>query len=195
MERVRKSKRKRNCWTIAKAQARRPNGGPTFRHGLPLVMLGFVLAGATGRLNPWIRHVVPDVPEQPRNEYERGQPSTSTTRGRYKGRPSMHRLLIDVGRRSARDEALAILMSRLPDTDLKAWVMAQLDGGDMIRLRSHARPGTTDSMVIDGWRSEFNKDQLVLDEEAADERVQATVTRTLAKILSGDPDRSPNRMP
>lgn len=182
MEKVRKSKRGRNCWTIAKAQARRPNDGRNFLNWLPLVILGVVLAGATGRPNPVIRRAIPDVPEQPRNEYEGGRPSTSKTRGRYKVRPSMHRLLTDVGRRSARDEALAILMSRLPDMDLKAWLITQLDGGDMIRLRLHARPDVPDDMVVEGWRGELANDKRVQDAETADEHVQAKLAKALADL-------------
>lgn len=194
MKKVEGSER-RNCWTIAKARARRPNDSSAFLQWLPLVLLGVVLAGATGRPNPVIRRVLPDVPDQPRNEYEGGRPTREGTRGRYRSRPSMHRLLKDVGRRSARDEAVGILLSRLPDADLSAWVAQQIDADDLIRLRLHARPGMSDTMVIGGWRGELASDQRLQDVDASDERVQATLKRAMSKILIDDKDVSTDVIP
>lgn len=186
METTRKPKRRRRCWTIAKAQAQRPDDGRVFLRWLPLVLFGVAMAGITGRPNFAIRRILPEDLEQPRNEYEGGKPTKADTPTRYKVRPSMHRLLKDVGRRFARNEAVGILMSRLPDAELSAWVALQIDADDLTRLRLHARPGVCDKAVIAGWRGEVARDRHGEETEIADQRDQAALKRAILKILSDD---------
>lgn len=180
-----KQKRKRSCWAIARAQVRRPDGGRAFLRWLPLVLLGIVMAGVTGRPNSITLRVLPDVPEQPRTEYEGGQMGASEVRGRYKVRPSIHRLLKDCCRAGARNEATAILMSRVPDTNMREWVRARLAAGDMVRLRVHARPEASDDSVIDAWRAELDMDRRADARQAEEERSQARMAQTLANFGNG----------
>jgi hypothetical protein len=96
------------------------------------------------------------------SDYERGVPCPLRRRdvghGRYHVSPSLWRLVKDLRRPSARWDALAALVSRISDEEVRAWVVDRVHACDLNRLAIHVRPGTTEETAMAGWRAELDAD-------------------------------------
>ncbi len=81
--------------------------------------------------------------------------------GRYdNSRPSLARLLRDLRRPAARQDAADMLLSRLPtgEAGLREWVAEQLDDGSLSALALWARPGMGDDEIIATWKGAARRD-------------------------------------
>jgi hypothetical protein len=120
-------------------------------------------------------------PERPASLYELGAPGMLRPRrrpelGRYGGRrPALARLLKDLSRPAARQEAADMLMARMPagDNELRDWVQEQLDEDNVSALAQWARLGSTESDVFADWKETARRQS---EEEAAALRDHLTRT-------------------
>lgn len=120
-------------------------------------------------------------PDRPATPYELGAPPSLRPRwsphaGRYGGsRPTLTRLLRDLRRPAARQEAADVLMARIPagDAELHDWVQEQLDDGSLTALVMWAQPGLTETDVFACWKEAARRQA---EEEAA----------ALRETLTGD---------
>lgn len=120
-------------------------------------------------------------PNRPASPYELGAPGALRPRrrpelGRYGGRrPALARLLKDLCRPAARQEAADMLMARMPagDNELRDWVQEQLDEDNVSALAQWARLGSTESDVFADWKETARRQA---EEEAAALRDHLTRT-------------------
>ncbi len=118
---------------------------------------------------------------RPPSPYELGAPPSLRPRwsphaGRYGGsRPTLARLLRDLRRPAAGQEAADVLMARIPtgDAELRDWVQEQLDDGSLTALIMWAQPGIAETDVFACWKEAARRQA---EEEAA--ALRETLTRT-----------------
>ncbi|MGO4571029.1 hypothetical protein [Microvirga sp. 2TAF3] len=104
-----------------------------------------------------IRFLCGDREEAYITEYERGGPPGPWERhgvGRYSVSPPIGRLMKDLARPAARDDALDVLLARLDDPVTRDWVMSCVQAGHLHRLRLHVRPRAKEEVVFGAWRTE-----------------------------------------
>lgn len=118
--------------------------------------------------------LVPDDDEgsRPPSPYELGAPPSLRPRwrghgSRYaRGHPRLSRLLRDLRRPAAAQEAADMLMARVPagDAELRDWVQGQLDDGSVTALAMWTRPRAAETEVFACWKEAARRQA---EEEAA----------------------------
>ena len=183
-----RKKKRRNCWDVRLTRARQARAAARKRKaGWLLVWLMFGLAllsppqpvysVASARR----RKAVAAPPlaaddgglHPPASPHELGAPGALQPRrrlelGRYGGRrPALARLLKDLRRPAARQDAADMLMARMPagDDELRDWVQEQLDSGSITALALWARPGFTEADIFADWKEAARRQA---EEEAAE---------------------------
>jgi hypothetical protein len=107
--------------------------------------------------------------------YERGggtslaRPRLPPAKGRYRTRPAMSRLMVDLRRPAARRDAAEALATRVQDPVTRAWIASLIASGEINRLSIWVRPGSTEETVISAWR----RDAVAALEEAVPDNVAA----------------------
>lgn len=133
----------------------------------------------------------------PVTDYERGisgplkRQNDGADRGRYAARPTMRRLMRDLRRPAARADAEQALLARLPDDNLRAWVLYQIGKDRISRLSVFAREGIRDEVVVTAWRAELEAERAANMEAAAEVRAQANVLRALASLAGKEANATP----
>lgn len=195
---------RRGCVAVARhraARARRKGAHPA------LVALLFVWWLMSGWNSPPRSSIFPAPPsplepvegndhaEWPVTEYERGPAEPVRQRGRagagrYRTRPPLVRLIRDLRRPVARQDATMALASRLADADLRAWVVERIVLGDIARLALHVRSGRDEGSVFEAWQRERDA-ELFQDARggdvalASDRETLLAVARLLEALAQG----------
>lgn len=105
----------------------------------------------------------------PISDYERGYIiSPSPHRERYSEQPSMKRLMRDLRRPAARENAMQFLLARIDDVALRGWVIEQIREDRINRLAIYVRPGLSDIAVILLWMAELDAENTTNDEAIND---------------------------
>jgi len=105
----------------------------------------------------------------PISDYERGySTSPKLRRERYSEQPSIKRLMRDLRRPAARENAMQFLLARIDDVALRGWVIEQIREDQINRLAIHVHPGLPDTAVIASWRAELDAQN-----DATDEAIRA----------------------
>jgi len=152
-------------------------------------LVGLVFVTAVLSMRSPVRF--PTIPSSeddwPITDYERGQStSPKRIRDRYRSQPPMRRLMRDLHRAAARDDAEHLLLARITDADLRDWIEDQIRQDRINRLSIFVQPGIPDETIIAAWRAELDAEN-VEKEDAADEAgTQADILRALAKLASKD---------
>lgn len=97
--------------------------------------------------------------EPPRgpNEYERGEffrPRPKPPGGRYASRPSLRRLMRDLRRPAARQDALEALLAIVSDPETRSWIVERIDDDEVNRISIFVRPGMSEEAVFAAWAAE-----------------------------------------
>lgn len=90
-------------------------------------------------------------------DYERGGPPGPwhhNSVGRYSARPSINRLVKDLARPAACDEALDVLLLRIGDATTREWVVRCVQEGRLHRLRMDVRPRAKEEVILEAWTAE-----------------------------------------
>lgn len=112
----------------------------------------------------------------PISDYERGYSTTpKQPRERYNEQPSMKRLVRDLRRPAAREDAVQFLLARIDDVALRGWVINQIREDRINRLAIHVRSGLHDATVIASWQAELDAENTAND-EAINASLQAQQT-------------------
>lgn len=114
----------------------------------------------------------PEMDAWPVTDYERGlggdvflQPRRFVSgTGRYRSRPTLARLMADLRRPAAREDAAHALLSRISDPVTRTWAAGRIVGGEINRLSIWVRPGRTEADTLAVWRDEA--DAALADEQA-----------------------------
>ena len=161
-----KKRRQKSCAEIAlirARQARRQKKNP--------ILVGWIFIAAllatrsTSVIQP-ARPCYSDADNDwPISDYERGySTSPKPRRERYSEQPSMKRLMRDLRRPAAREDAMQFLLARIDDIALRRWVIEQIREDRINRLAVHVRPGLSDTAVIASWWAELDTDNTANDE-------------------------------
>jgi hypothetical protein len=164
-----RKRRQKSCWKIALVRARQAR-----RQKKHPVLIGWVFIAAL--LSIRTPDILPARPQQsdtdndwPISDYERGFSTTQKQpRERYSEQPSMKRLMRDLRRAAAREDATQLLLARIDDAALRGWIIEQIREGQINRLAIHVRPGLHDRSIIALWQAELAAEITATDEAKND---------------------------
>lgn len=161
-----RKRRQKSCWKIALARARQAR-----RQKKHPVLIGWVFIAALLSLRTFVMQ--PSTPQQsdtnndwPISDYERGYTtSPKPRRERYSAQPSMKRLMRDLHRSAARDDATQFLLARIDDVALRGWIIEQIREDRINRLAIHVHPSLHDVTIIALWQAELDAEKTAIDED------------------------------
>lgn len=167
-------KKKRNnksCFKIAWLQARQAQ-----RQTKHPVHIGWIFIVSLLSFRPSV--MLPVIPNRkanddwPISDYERGFSKPRwQLHERYIEQPTMKRLMRDLRRPAAREDATQCLLSRINDVDLRGWIIEQIHEDRINRLAVHVRPGLQDRSIIASWQAELDTEKII-DDEAVNDGLQ-----------------------
>jgi len=160
-----RKRRQKSCWEIAFLRARQARHQK--KHPI-LICWTFIAA----LLSLCTLVMQPSTPQQsdanndwPISDYERGYTtSPKPRRERYSEQPSMKRLMRDLHRPAAREDATQLLLARIDDIALRGWIIDQIHQERINRLAVHVRFGVPDATVISSWQAELEVENATNDE-------------------------------
>lgn len=168
-----KKRRQKSCIEIAVTRARQlrnQKANPIFVGWAFIVAL---ISIRTPIMVPATPHLTEANNDWPISDYERGfSTSPKPHHERYREKPSMKRLMRDLQRPVAHVEALDLLLARIDDVGLRAWVLEQIREGQINRLSIHVHPGLPDGTIIASWQAELDAENTAND-EAVNDALQA----------------------
>lgn len=178
-------KRRKGCHAIARQRARHARRQGRSQTVVLLVFLWAFLSGpfrspSVAFLPGRSASVLPRQPNQaeadewPVTEYERGaseyviRPRSIAAggNGRYRSQPSFSRLMTDLRRPAAREDAAAVLKTRIADPVIRAWVTDRIAKEEINRLSIWVQPGCSEKTILEAWRDEA--DAALAETEEAD---------------------------
>lgn len=146
----------KSCMGIAQARARlakRQKKHPILICWIFIAALLSIRAPAI--LVPTPRGLESDY-DWPISDYERGYSTKPKPRERYIVQPTLKRLIRDLRRPAAREDALQCLLSRIDDIALRGWVIEQIREDRINRLAINVRSGLPDTAVVASWQAELD---------------------------------------
>lgn len=189
-----KTESRRGCYEVARRRAQQAR-----RRGLNPVLVALAFAWAflsapfgrallpTPALRPKGRQASPE--SWPVTDYERGHPGpfrrrSSASGNRYRGRPSMQRLMADLRRPAARADAAAALALRIPDPAVRKWAAERIVKDEINRLSIWARPGRSEEAILAAWQWETEAEEAdKVSAKDSDSSPDAADMRRVAKLL------------
>lgn len=154
-----KKRRQKSCAEIALTrahQARRQKKHPVL---IGWIFIAALLSVRTPVMRPATSCRCEVDNDWPISDYERGYTtSPKPRRERYNTQPSMKRLMRDLRRPAARDDATQFLLARIDDIALRGWIIEQIREEQINRLAIHVRPGLHDAAIIASWQAKFDAD-------------------------------------
>lgn len=81
------------------------------------------------------------------------RPNGPPGRSGYKTPPSLRKLMKDLHRPGGKAAAREILLSRIPDEDLRCWIADTIDEGRLSELAMYVRPDLPEQEIFARWRS------------------------------------------
>lgn len=156
-----KKRRQKSCGEIALTRARQAR-----RQKKHPIQVGWTFIAALLSIRtPVMRPVTPyrsDVDnERPISDYERGISTTpKQPRERYSEQPSMKRLMRDLRRPAAREDAMQVLLARIDDIGLRGWIIEQIHEDRINRLAMHVHPSFPDIIIIASWQAELDAENV-----------------------------------
>lgn len=190
---VKKNKRRqKSCGEIAMARARQAQ-----RQKKHPIMIGWVFITALLSIRAPV--MLPTTPQRSDadnewriSDYERGFSTVpKQRRDRYSEQPTLKRLMRDLRRPAARDDATQFLLARIDGVDLRGWIIEQIREDHINRLAIHVRPGLPDTVVIASWQAELDAENATTDQAVNEAVSQAELMRKLTGLVtSTPPDKS-----
>lgn len=190
-----KKRDQKNCWEIAVIRARQARRQK--KHPI-LIGCAFIISLLPIRayvMQPAVPHRPEADNEWPISDYERGYSTLLRPHGeRYRGQPSLKRLMRDLRRPGARDYATKCLLDRIDDIALRGWIIRQIDEDHISRLATHVRPSLHDEVIIASWLAEMKADHRAEEEVIDDAATQAELMQRLVKLVAKE-DNATNIKP
>lgn len=164
-----KKRRQKHCGEIAltrSRQARRQKKHPIL---VGWIFIATLLSIRPSNSSPAMPHVDTLADDWPISDYERGFSTSLKPHGqRYREQPSMKRLMRDLRRPAARDEATKFLLARIDDVALRGWVIEQIRSERINRLEVHVHHSLPDTAIIASWQAELDAENIANDETLND---------------------------
>ncbi|TWH04019.1 hypothetical protein L614_001000000430 [Ochrobactrum sp. J50] len=177
-------RRQKSCSDIARARARQARHQKKNPLVVGWIFIAALLSIRTGNPLPAVPHH--DAGDDwPISDYERGfSLSQKPRRERYSEQPTMKRLMRDLRRPAAREDAMQFLLARIDDVALRGWVIEQIREDRINRLAIHVHPGLHDATVISSWQDELDAENIAADEAIDDTATQKELMRELMGIAT-----------
>ncbi len=168
-----KKRRQKSCAQIARTRARQAR-----RQKKHPIIIGWIFIAALLSIRTPVK--LPATPhrseannEWPISDYERGySTSPKPHRERYYEQPSMKRLMRDLRRPAAREDATQFLLARIDDVDLRGWVIEQIREGQINRLAIHVHESSTQNGILESWQIEMEGENRAIDAQTIQEGKQ-----------------------
>lgn len=181
-------RRQKSCAEIAMArarQARRQKKNPML---IGWIFITALLSLRTPVMLPVTPHRTDADTDWPISDYERGYSTLpKPRRERYSEQPTLKRLMRDLRRPAARNDATQFLLARIDDIGLRGWVIEQIREDQINRLAIHVHPGLPDAAVIASWQAEFNAENTAIDKAVNDTATQAELMRIVTELTAMNP--------
>ncbi|WP_433848820.1 hypothetical protein [Brucella pseudogrignonensis] len=154
-----KKRRQKSCIEIALARARQARRQKKHPIQVGWVFIAALLSLRTSVMPPATPYRAAADNDWPISDYERGySTSRKPRRERYSVQPSIIRLLRDLRRPAAREDAMQFLLARIDDIALRGWIIEQIREDQINRLAIHVHPGLHDAAIIASWQAKFDTD-------------------------------------
>lgn len=145
MDREARNRRRRSCWEIARArQAQARRNGASRQRAQLVLLIALLFAMLPTTPTTTVRRPPPPSESGP----DRPRPSI-----RPRGRPSLRKLMKDLHRPGGKAAAREILLTRIPDRELRGWIADRIDEGRLSELAMHVRPDLPEQATFACWRS------------------------------------------
>lgn len=115
-----------------------------------------------------------------RNDHKLQVNSVPQERERYRVRPTMVRLMKDLRRSAAAEDASREILARVPDDVTRWWVAEKISRGDLIDLAIHVSP--RDDLTLEAWRRAIERESL---RQGADSDLDGAVKALLELVGRG----------
>ncbi|EXL08589.1 hypothetical protein BG46_02260 [Brucella anthropi] len=183
-----RKRRKKHCGEIAKARARQSQHQKKHPIMIGWVFIAALLSIRSSILSPVKQYQADDDYDWPISDCERGfSTAPKLRRARYIEQPTIKRLMHDLRRPAARDDAMQVLLARIDDIGLRGWVIEQIREGHINRLAVHVRPGLQDVDVLKSWQAELEAENAEADEAMNEAVTQAELMRRLTGLVITNP--------
>ncbi len=183
-----KKQRQKHCGEIAMARARQARRQK--KHPIVIVWV-FITALLSIRSPISFPATSPRIDannDWPISDYERGFSTTpKQPRERYSEQPTLKRLMRDLRRPAACDDATQFLLARINNVALRGWVIEQIREGRINRLAVHVRPGLQDVDVLKSWQAELEAENAAIDQAVNEAASQAELMRRLTGLVITNP--------
>ncbi|SBW14880.1 putative membrane protein [Brucella sp. 10RB9215] len=183
-----RKQRKKHCGEIAMArarQARRQKKNPML---IGWIFITALLSLRTPAMLPVTPHRTNADTDWPISDYERGYSTLpKPCRERYSEQPTLKRLMRDLRRPAACDDATQFLLARIDDVDLRGWIIEQIREDRINRLAIHVRPGLNDAAVLKSWQAELDAENTAIDKAVNDTATQAELMRIVTELTATNP--------
>ncbi|MRN67701.1 hypothetical protein [Brucella sp. 10RB9213] len=182
-----RKRRKRHCSEIALARARQAR-----RQKKHPIVIGWVFITALLSIRspisfPATSPRIDANNDWPISDYERGFSTTpKQPRERYSEQPTLKRLMRDLRRPAAREDAMQFLLTRIDNVALRGWVIEQIREEHINRLAVHVRPGLYDADVLKSWQAELDAENAAAGEAVNETSAQKELMRKLAGLIDSD---------
>ncbi len=155
-----RKRRQKSCREIALARARQ-----TQRQKKHPILIGWAFIAALLSLRMPVMQQSDADNDWPISDYERGYTtSPKPRRERYSEQPTLKRLMRDLRRPAAQEDAMQFLLARIDDVALRDWIIEQICEGQINRLAIHVHPNLPDPIVVASWQAEFYAENIAHDE-------------------------------
>lgn len=159
-----RKRRQKSCWEIALTRARQARHQKKHPILIGWVFIAALLSFRTPVLQPATPQQSDADNDWPISDYERGYTtSPKPRRERYSEQRTLKRLMRDLRRPAAREDAMQFLLARIDDVALRGWVIEQIREGQINRLAVHVHPHLKEDAVITAWQNELVEEQVSIN--------------------------------
>ena len=160
-----RKRRQKSCCKIALARARQARRQKKHPILIGWVFIAALLSVRSSISSPNMTCLNDTGYDWPISDYERGYlRSLKPRRERYIEQPTMKRLMCDLRRPAAREDATQYLLARIDDLALREWLIEQIRNERINRLAVHVRPSMGEAMIIASWQAELDVEHPSNDE-------------------------------
>ncbi len=183
-----KKRRQKSCGEIAMARARQARLQKKHPIVIGWVFITALLSIRSPVLFPAALLRNDTDNDWPISDYERGYSTLpKPRRERYSEQPTLKRLMRDLRRPAACDDATQFLLARIDDVSLRGWIIEQIREDRINRLAIHVRPGLNDAVVIMSWQAEREAENAATDQAVNEAASQAELMRRLTGLVITNP--------
>ncbi len=156
-----RKRRQKSCVEITVTRARQARRRKKHPILIGWVFIAALLSIRSSISSPAMLPLDDSSHDWPISDYERGySTSPKPRRERYIEQPTMKRLMRDLRRPAAREDATQYLLARIDDIALRGWIIEKIREDQINQLAIHVHAGLPDTAVIASWQAELDAENV-----------------------------------